>query len=443
MKKSITTDNVRCYPKSEFNFVKSKTSECLYHRNSIDSNMNHPTACNGLIEPCICDRANNPWMFSKPMYTKDKLVARSEQQLPDIISPTFPLPRKTSAPPYFDSIVPSDEVSCVMECNKVPKDSLTVDSFIDLPPSRRRKEQFAPIPCIVKGYIGNERTGSSLSKESESSLSSLTTPSIRSLSSTENEIDTLSLLSRESIKSEETQGSSECEDKRTSEDLKRTSEDIALVTDEKALIQIYAAYDTGLAAGVSVKLQISSTTTSREVIDMVVRELNRTVTIRKKRGPTYGQEKLKNFVLVTVLDRRERVLRDDIKLLSIGDPWKRGRFTVRLISDRLAAIESAVNSTKPKRTQQISTRRDSNTSIGSTASSGSSLLSSVDEQQKRDSKQSHYATDKFATDSLQEAEAVLDMEAQILEHADAAFPSLQGSMPQLNNIGTTESNSLL
>lgn len=104
-------------------------------------------------------------------------------------------------------------------------------------------------------------------------------------------------------------------------------------------IQVYAAYETGLASGTSLKLHVTPKTTAREVVDLVVKQLNMTVVLKGKDGPIYPPEQLKNFCLVAVIGARERCLRDDFKPLQLQNPWKKGRLYVRQKQDVLAALE--------------------------------------------------------------------------------------------------------
>jgi len=46
------------------------------------------------------------------------------------------------------------------------------------------------------------------------------------------------------------------------------------------IIQVYAAYESGLANGTSVKLHVTSRTVAREVVDLVVRQLNMAVVLK-------------------------------------------------------------------------------------------------------------------------------------------------------------------
>lgn len=105
------------------------------------------------------------------------------------------------------------------------------------------------------------------------------------------------------------------------------------------ILQVYAAYETGLASGTSLKLHVTPQTTAREVVDLVVKQLNMAVVLKGKNGPIYTADKLKNFCLVAVIGARERCLRDDFKPLQLQNPWKKGRLYVRQKHDVLAALE--------------------------------------------------------------------------------------------------------
>ncbi|XP_021693646.1 uncharacterized protein LOC5576566 isoform X2 [Aedes aegypti] len=106
-----------------------------------------------------------------------------------------------------------------------------------------------------------------------------------------------------------------------------------------SIVQVYAAYETGLPSGTSLKLRVTQKTTAREVIDLVVKQLNMAVVLKGKEGPIYAADKLDNFCLVAVIGARERCLRDDFRPLQLQNPWKKGRLYVRQKHDLLAAIE--------------------------------------------------------------------------------------------------------
>ncbi|XP_053698449.1 uncharacterized protein LOC128745401 isoform X2 [Sabethes cyaneus] len=106
-----------------------------------------------------------------------------------------------------------------------------------------------------------------------------------------------------------------------------------------SIVQVYAAYETGLPSGTSLKLRVTQKTSAREVIDLVVKQLNMAVVLKGKEGPIYAADKLENFCLVAVIGARERCLRDDFRPLQLQNPWKKGRLYVRQKHDLLAAIE--------------------------------------------------------------------------------------------------------
>ncbi|KAG7210469.1 hypothetical protein KM043_011993 [Ampulex compressa] len=105
------------------------------------------------------------------------------------------------------------------------------------------------------------------------------------------------------------------------------------------ILQVYAAYETGLASGTSLKLHLTPRTTAREVVNLVVKQLNMAVVLKGQEGPIYTVDELPNFCLVAVIGARERCLRDDFKPLQLQNPWKKGRLYVRQKQDVLAALE--------------------------------------------------------------------------------------------------------
>ena len=108
---------------------------------------------------------------------------------------------------------------------------------------------------------------------------------------------------------------------------------------DSGILRVYAAYETGLAKGTSVKLHVTRKTTAREVINLVVQNLNQAVLNKGKTGPTYDEETFPDFCLVAVIGARERILRDDYQPLSLQNPWTKGRLYVRMRNNLLAAIQ--------------------------------------------------------------------------------------------------------
>ncbi|XP_050683485.1 uncharacterized protein LOC126978576 [Leptidea sinapis] len=108
--------------------------------------------------------------------------------------------------------------------------------------------------------------------------------------------------------------------------------------EQPGILQVFAAYDTGLAAGTSLKLHVTPRTTAREVIELVVKQLNMATVLKGRAGPVYPPQRLPDFCLVAVIGARERCLRDDFRPLQLQNPWRRGRLYVRLRHDVLAAL---------------------------------------------------------------------------------------------------------
>ena len=123
---------------------------------------------------------------------------------------------------------------------------------------------------------------------------------------------------------------------------------------EPNILQVYAAYDTGLASGTSVKLTVTKDTTAREVIDLVIKQLNMAVILKGRDGPVYENDKLKNFCLVAVIGSRERCLRDDFRPLNLQNPWRSGKLFVRMKHDVLAALERINSSSRLRAESTVS-----------------------------------------------------------------------------------------
>ena len=110
-------------------------------------------------------------------------------------------------------------------------------------------------------------------------------------------------------------------------------------SDNSGILRVYAAYETGLAKGTSVKLHVTPKTTAREVINLVVQNLNQAVLNKGKTGPVYDEEQFSDFCLVAVIGARERILRDSYQPLQLQNPWTKGRLYVRMRNNLLAAIQ--------------------------------------------------------------------------------------------------------
>ncbi|KAG7174880.1 Ankyrin repeat and fibronectin type-III domain-containing protein 1-like [Homarus americanus] len=356
MLKSNTSENIRATVKCETRFHKSKTAECLVHSSGcVHSCIKSYNSLNDCLLDSGEQNENVPllsWTHEKmeysgerKMYSKDLPTSRSENHLQHCVDHGYP-PRKASAPAFYDTHEGCLKSKC---CTSEPKINQSISSLESVEQGKRKKnscvdlEYEETMACsksptsscfdLHQRYGSNlnvdmQRAGSSLSHDSEASFSSMTA-SLRSLSSNETETDTLSLMCSESGRSEakSTEGEELVEG--------------AARNEEFTIIRVYAAYQTGMASGTSVKIHITPRTTAREVIDLVVKQLNVAVVLKGKSGPTYGNDKLKDFCLVAVIGMRERCLREDFRPLQLQNPWKRGKLYVRLKQDVLAALEQS------------------------------------------------------------------------------------------------------
>ncbi|XP_070304434.1 ankyrin repeat and fibronectin type-III domain-containing protein 1 [Salvelinus sp. IW2-2015] len=108
-----------------------------------------------------------------------------------------------------------------------------------------------------------------------------------------------------------------------------------------ATLRVYPQYRTGLPKETSVKLRVTPGTSAREMVQLVVQEMN-TVSRRLLSGSSsngggaegekclYSPEQLEHFGLVLVVDGREKWLQDDFCPLELQNPWLRGKLCVRI-----------------------------------------------------------------------------------------------------------------
>ncbi|KAG5832356.1 hypothetical protein ANANG_G00290300, partial [Anguilla anguilla] len=89
-----------------------------------------------------------------------------------------------------------------------------------------------------------------------------------------------------------------------------------------ATLKVYPQYRTGLPTETSVKLRVTHQTSAREMVRLVVQEMNE-VSQRLLGNPerfVYGKEQLEAFGLVLVRDDSEEWLRDDARPLDLQSP---------------------------------------------------------------------------------------------------------------------------
>ncbi|CAI9739730.1 ankyrin repeat and fibronectin type-III domain-containing protein 1 isoform X1 [Octopus vulgaris] len=108
------------------------------------------------------------------------------------------------------------------------------------------------------------------------------------------------------------------------------------------VIRVYAAYETGLAKGTSVRLCVTHNTTAEEVVSLVVQELNKEVIKKHLDGPVYDELHLNNFCLVVCsTENKEKLIPGDCKLMTLQSPWCKGRYYVKMKSEQVVAMETS------------------------------------------------------------------------------------------------------
>ncbi|TRY91303.1 hypothetical protein DNTS_028368, partial [Danionella cerebrum] len=79
----------------------------------------------------------------------------------------------------------------------------------------------------------------------------------------------------------------------------------------------------------SVKLRVTLETSAKEMVRLVVQEMNAVCVQLQKEVCVYTTEQLHHFGLVLLLEGRERWLQDDFCPLALQNPWSRGKLCVR------------------------------------------------------------------------------------------------------------------
>ncbi|XP_067128446.1 ankyrin repeat and fibronectin type-III domain-containing protein 1 isoform X2 [Centruroides vittatus] len=198
------------------------------------------------------------------------------------------------------------------------------------------EENGIKIPCPQLNECAKDRDQTEMGMSSNSVHSSLTGSNKSLLSDLPIEDDTSengSVYSKDSACSVGDIGKSpdDCE---VSEMVKRPSSSNSSGSNpgdaSSGILRVYAAYETGLPSGTSVKLHVTPQTTAREVVDLVVKQLNMAVILKGRGGPIYGSNQIQNFCLVAVVGSREKCLGDDFQPLKLSNPWTKGKLFVRM-----------------------------------------------------------------------------------------------------------------
>ncbi|KAI8793848.1 ankyrin repeat and fibronectin type-III domain-containing protein 1 [Biomphalaria glabrata] len=106
-----------------------------------------------------------------------------------------------------------------------------------------------------------------------------------------------------------------------------------------AIIKVHALYDTGLNRNVNIKLHITEQTTSRDIVNLVVRHLNSIVQTKGKGVLAYSEDVLSDFCLVLKYQGHEKVLKEDYKLLQLKSQLQRAKICVMMIESLFSEDE--------------------------------------------------------------------------------------------------------
>jgi hypothetical protein len=102
------------------------------------------------------------------------------------------------------------------------------------------------------------------------------------------------------------------------------------------IIRVFAAYDCALPKNTAIRLSITQATTAREVVALVVEQINKLTLLSDDSDNKLPQ--LQDFCLVSVVGARERRLRDEFQPMRLLPPFSRGRLFVRRCDSATAAI---------------------------------------------------------------------------------------------------------
>ncbi|XP_070579749.1 ankyrin repeat and fibronectin type-III domain-containing protein 1-like isoform X2 [Ptychodera flava] len=124
-----------------------------------------------------------------------------------------------------------------------------------------------------------------------------------------------------------------------------TSPTIVQQNSKAGILRVYPAYETGLAPGTSLKLHVTTRTSAREIVNLVVQQLNKAVKIKGCDGPVYSDDKFDDFCLIADIGGKERMLKDDYSPLQLQNPWTKGKLLVKLKDPTIGLLQMGQSTT--------------------------------------------------------------------------------------------------
>lgn len=122
------------------------------------------------------------------------------------------------------------------------------------------------------------------------------------------------------------------------ENLHTVDDNVNIDSSQFGTIQVYVANETGAGNGLCLRLHVTTQTTAREIIDLVVMQCNRSV-LQSDDKSSCSQLDSKDFCLFAIFGNRGRCVPDNFRPLQLQNPWKKGRLYVRRTHDILTEIE--------------------------------------------------------------------------------------------------------
>jgi len=99
------------------------------------------------------------------------------------------------------------------------------------------------------------------------------------------------------------------------------------------IIRVYPTYESSFPPGTNVKVRIGAYTRARDVLDLVIKQLNAIVKLKNLSSPSYQREEWSDFDLVIFSENNFKIIPEDCKLIDLTDPWFRGKFCVQYKKD--------------------------------------------------------------------------------------------------------------
>ncbi len=103
-------------------------------------------------------------------------------------------------------------------------------------------------------------------------------------------------------------------------------------------IQVYIANELGAGNGICLRLHVTTQTTAREIIDLVVNQCNQSVLQTDAKLPCHQLDS-KEFCLFAIFGNRGRCVPDNFRPLQLQNPWRKGRLYVRRVHDIVGDIK--------------------------------------------------------------------------------------------------------